>query len=177
MATTRVKLRTGEVVIGAPSKRDAREFLAAMKGSAAMHRGLVSPPRTPGAFAKYLERCGRENFAGFLVRRKDDGALVGVVNLSEIVRGSFHSAYMGYYGVSGACGGGLMTAGVALVVSHAFKKTKLHRVEANVQPSNARSIELVKRLGFRMEGYSPRYLKIAGRWRDHERWAVTREEW
>jgi len=172
-----LKLRTGEVVIGAPSVRDRAEFLAAMKASAAMHRGLVSPPVTASAFAKYLERCGRENFAGFLVRRKSDGALVGVVNLSEIVRGSFHSAYMGYYGVSGQCGGGLMTAGVALVVTHAFRKMKLHRVEANVQPSNERSIALVKRLGFRMEGYSPRYLKIAGRWRDHERWAVTGEEW
>lgn len=177
MVAKKLTLRTGEVVIETPSKRDMVEFLAAMRASVAMHRGLVSPPSTPGAFAKYLERCGRENFAGFLVRRKDGGALVGVVNLSEIVRGGFHSAYMGYYGVSGACGGGLMTAGVALVVSHAFRKMKLHRVEANVQPSNARSIALVKRLGFRMEGYSPRYLKIAGRWRDHERWAVVREEW
>jgi [ribosomal protein S5]-alanine N-acetyltransferase len=54
---------------------------------------------------------------------------------------------------------------------------KLHRLEANIQPSNTRSIRLVKRLGFRREGHSPRYLKVAGRWRDHQRWAMVSENW
>ncbi len=53
-----------------------------------------------------------------------------------------------------------------------------HRqVEANIQPHNRASIRLVQSLGFHREGYSPRYLKIAGRWRDRERWALLREEW
>jgi ribosomal-protein-alanine N-acetyltransferase len=52
----------------------------------------------------------------------------------------------------------------------------LHRVEANIQPNNAASIALVKRCGFRLEGFSPRYLKIAGEWRDHERWALLADE-
>ena len=53
----------------------------------------------------------------------------------------------------------------------------LHRLEANIQPDNARSIGLVRSLGFRMEGFSPRYLKIGGRWRDHERWALLSDNW
>ena len=69
-----------------------------------------------------------------------------------------------------------MTRAVELAVGHAFREIGLHRVEANVQPDNLRSRALVKRLGFRLEGYSPRYLRIAGAWRDHERWAKLADE-
>jgi [ribosomal protein S5]-alanine N-acetyltransferase len=70
----------------------------------------------------------------------------------------------------------MMSLGLELVLDRAFGELQLHRVEANIQPKNRRSIELVKRAGFRCEGLSPRYLKIAGRWRDHERWAITIED-
>ena len=63
------------------------------------------------------------------------------------------------------------------VITHAFHKMKLHRLEANIQPGNSASTALVKALGFRREGFSPRYLKINGRWRDHERWTILSEEW
>jgi ribosomal-protein-alanine N-acetyltransferase len=95
-----------------------------------------------------------------------------VVNISEIVRGCFQNAYLGYYAFEPLAGRGLMRAGLAKVIRHAFTKMKLHRLEANIQPGNKRSIRLVKALGFRREGISPRYLKVAGRWREHERWTI-----
>jgi ribosomal-protein-alanine N-acetyltransferase len=70
-----------------------------------------------------------------------------------------------------------MQEGLAKVITHAFDVMKMHRLEANIQPGNLRSKALVKRLGFRREGLSPRYLKINGRWRDHERWAILSEDW
>jgi ribosomal-protein-alanine N-acetyltransferase len=64
-----------------------------------------------------------------------------------------------------------------LALRFAFNELRLHRVEANIQPANKRSLALAKQSGFRREGFSPRYLKIGGRWRDHERFALLAEEW
>jgi ribosomal-protein-alanine N-acetyltransferase len=66
-----------------------------------------------------------------------------------------------------------MKAGMNALVRHAFTKMKLHRLEANIQPGNTASIALARASGFRKEGFSPKYLKIGGRWRDHERWAIV----
>jgi ribosomal-protein-alanine N-acetyltransferase len=159
-----------------PSMRHADAFIAAVRRSRALHRGLVTPPGTREAFRAYATKFRRPTHIGHLLCLPD-GDLVGVANIGEIVRGAFHSAYLGYYAFAPHAGRGYMTDGLELVLARAFRRYRLHRVEANIQPTNARSIALVKRLGFRLEGYSPRYLKISGRWRDHERWALTREEW
>jgi len=100
-----------------------------------------------------------------------------VINVSEIVRGALHSAYLGYYAFVPHAGRGYMTEGLALALNWVFGELRLHRVEANIQPGNDASRALVRRLGFRREGFSARYLKIAGRWRDHERWALVAEDW
>jgi ribosomal-protein-alanine N-acetyltransferase len=70
-----------------------------------------------------------------------------------------------------------MREGIQLVLRNAFLTLRLHRVEANIQPGNRASIALARGAGFRREGFSPRYLKIGGRWRDHERWALLADEW
>jgi len=151
---------------------DQHEFLAAVRASGALHRPWTSPSATPQRFRAYLKRMRQPENRGVLVCERGTGALVGVINLSNIVLGPFRSAYLGYYAFSGFERRGLMREGLNAVVQHAFKSMKLHRLEANIQPGNAASLALVRSCGFSKEGYSPRYLKIGGRWRDHERWAI-----
>ncbi|ERL60968.1 GNAT family N-acetyltransferase [Piscirickettsia salmonis] len=98
--------------------------------------------------------------------------LIGVFNISEIVRGCFQSAYLGYYAFEPFANQGYMTQGLRLLVEHAFNTLKLHLLEANIRPENNASSKLVKKVGFQKEGYSPNYLYLDGAWRDHERWAI-----
>lgn len=169
-------LRTGKrVYLRRPRIADAGEFLALMQASRRLHRPWVQPPGDRKAFRSYVERVSARGVSS-LICLSEDHAIVGVANLSEIVRGVFQSAYLGFYGSAPYTGQGLMREGVELLLEHAFRDLKLHRVEANVQPANVRSLALVQALGFRKEGYSPRYLKICGRWRDHERWARLAED-
>lgn len=165
------------VFIRAPTADDRDELIALNHASRGFHRGWASPPVTPKEYDGYLERCGHDDFVGLLICRRQDRAIVGVANLSEIVRGPFQSAYLGYYAGAPFAGQGYMAEGLWLVLDLAFGRLGLHRVEANVQPANDTSIRLIKRLGFTREGYSRRYLKIGGRWRDHERWAMLAEDW
>jgi [ribosomal protein S5]-alanine N-acetyltransferase len=159
------------------SYADEREFLDAVARSRALHHPWVQAPATPEAYRDYVANHQDPRGIAFFIWGEDARALIGVVNVNEIVRGSFSSAYLGYYAFAPYAGRGLMKNGLAQVISHLFKKIKLHRLEANIQPRNVRSKALVKSLGFRREGLSPRYLKINGRWRDHERWAILSEDW
>lgn len=142
-----------------------------------MHRGFVSVAATSGEYRDYLRRARRKNQESFFVVAADSGELVGVVNVNEIVRYSLKSARLGYYAFTPHVGKGLMREGLELVIARAFRALGLHRLEANVQPANRRSIALVRGLGFKREGLARRYLKIGGRWQDHERWSILKEEW
>jgi [ribosomal protein S5]-alanine N-acetyltransferase len=160
-----------------PSAEDATEFLALVAASRAFHKPWVEPPGDRHAFAALIRRNRGDDFQAYLVARRSDDAIVGAVDFSQILHGTFRNAYLGFYALGDHAGHGYMTAGVGLALGHAFTELGLHRVEANVQPRNERSKALLGRLGFRQEGFSPRYLKIGGRWRDHERWAILAEEW
>ncbi len=150
------------------TEADAEALIAGNRASLALHHPWVEPFVTRESFDRWLaETRGHRKVA--LLATCESG-IVGVINLNEIVMGIFRSAYLGYYGMAGFTGRGLMTRAVELAVSYAFREVGLHRVEANIQPSNLPSRALVQRLGFRLEGFSPRYLYIAGAWRDHERW-------
>lgn len=165
------------VYLRRPARGDSEEFLSLASASIRLHRPWVYPPSGEREFHSYVDRASSDRFLGCFICLLQTDAIVGVANLSEIVRGIFQSAYLGFYGHSAYSGRGLMREGLLLLLRHAFRQMKLHRIEANVQPENGRSLSLIRALGFRREGFSPKYLKIGGRWRDHERWALLAEDY
>jgi len=148
-----------------------------VRDSRSLHLPWVSPPTGVGGFQRLVRRAQAETVVSLLVCERRSATMLGVFNLSQISKGDFRSAYVGYYVHAAFVRQGYMREGLELVVRYAFAKLGLHRIEANIQPSNVRSLALVQRCGFSKEGVSPRYLKVAGRWRDHERWAITNELW
>lgn len=164
------------VLIREPMLEDENTFITAMQNSQTLHRSWVKSPQTPQEFRDYFQRSQQINQKSFLVCDTSEN-IAGVFNISEIVHGFFQNAYLGFYATTDYAGKGYMTAGLKLILQKVFNEIELHRLEANIQPENIRSINLVKNNGFRKEGYSPHYLKINEEWRDHERWAMTREDW
>jgi len=160
------------VTLHSPTPADGPELIAANRASRDLHAPWVTPCTDEPAFSAWLQALQNPANASFLIR-DTAGALAGVINLSQIVLGNFCSAYTGFHAMHTHAGNGFMSAGLRLAITHAFKTLGLHRLEANIQPENLRSKTLIQRLGFHQEGFSPAYLRIAGQWRDHERWALV----
>ena len=165
------------VILLPAARRDRADFVAAMRASADLHQPWISPPLDDDAFDAVLARARGESFEFLLVRRRSDAAIAGYFDVSQIIRGPLQSAFLGYGGVAALSGQGYMSEGLRLLLRYVFLELRLHRIEANIQPGNERSLALVRRAGFVREGFSERYLKIGGRWCDHERWAIRIERW
>lgn len=176
LAGQRVQLRP-------PAAADRREYLA-LRDASREHLAPWEPTPPPGVhvfgarvFDRILKTACTETSRRFLVLHADSGAIVGQVSLNNIVRGAFQSCHLGYWIGHAHTRKGYMREALSLAITHAFDALNLHRVEANIMPSNKPSKALVKSLAFRYEGLARRYLNIDGDWRDHERWTITREEW
>jgi [ribosomal protein S5]-alanine N-acetyltransferase len=169
--------RRGRVFLRSPAAADRPEFVSLMRASRSFHRPWATAPTDDDRFAAYLADSQRADFEAMLVCRRDDLAIIGFFNLSQIVRRSLQSAYLGYAAGKPYAGQGYMREAIQLVLRRAFLELRLHRIEANIQPGNHASIALARGAGFHREGFSPRYLKISGRWRDHERWAILADDW
>ena len=164
------------VVLRQLAYSDRDEFLAMVHDSRDLHRPWAYPPHRPDQFDELVARCTHDDSMCLLACDRGTGAIAGVFTVSQIVRGAFQSAFLGYYASAAYAGRGYMRDGIELVLDLAFDSLTLHRLEANIQPANATSIALARGAGFRLEGYSPRYLLIGGQWRDHERYALTVDE-
>ncbi len=170
------------VLLRPPTPADRRAYCTLRARNAAYFRPW-EPRRpngaepTPAYSFRRMLAAQSDTCRTFLVFKKDTGELIARIGLNQIFRGPFQNVIIGYWIAKEHAGKGYMTEALVLALDHIFGPMKLHRVEANLVPKNVRSRNLVKRLGFRFEGLAKRYLQIAGRWSDHEHWAITSEEW
>ena len=172
-----MRLSQRRVHLERPSARREREYLDAAHRSRELQRGLVTAATTPREYRELLRRARRENQESFFVVTAESKELAGVVNVNDIVREPEQSGRLGYYAFVPHARVGLMREGLVHVINLAFLELGLHRLEANIQPGNRRSIALVAGLGFQREGQARGYLKIGGRWRDHECWSLPATDW
>lgn len=146
-----------------------------------LHEWEATTPIGGGArapFATYVrnQRRDAKDSRGLPMVIEHAGRFVGQVTLGNVVWGSFRSGYIGYWIDRAVAGRGIMPTAVALLTDYALLEAHLHRIEVNIRPENAASIRVVEKLGFRSEGLRPRYLHIAGQWRDHLSFAMLAEE-
>ena len=154
------------------NSRDENAFMQGLRETRDLLKPWVQVPLSRKAFQKYVLEMNTADDRAWAVIRSDTSELAGVVELRDIFYGDFKNAYLIYYGFQPHLRQGLMRQAVLQTIHMAFKRLKLHRLEANIQPDNLASIALLRSCGFSKEGFSPRFLKKNGQWRDHERWAM-----
>jgi ribosomal-protein-alanine N-acetyltransferase len=181
-----VSLSTERLLLRSPRPDDA-ERLCAYYVRNRHHLAPWDPPAPPGFHepASWPERVAsyeRDRLAGISLRlvlassRHPDGPVIGVASLTQIVRGPFLCASLGYSIDAREEGKGYMHEALGAVVAHAFGPLGLHRVQANYLPVNERSGRLLRRLGFVVEGYARDYLFIDGAFRDHVLTSLTNSD-
>lgn len=181
ISTSRLHLR----LLGPDRAADAARYLARNR-----EHFSAAGPRVDDAFfttdyqrnrlARELEMMEEGSLFRLWIYPKDSAAVegpIGDISLSHIVRGIMHSCFVGYKLDHAQLGRGYMTEALGHVVTFAFDRLGLHRLEANIMPSNIPSQRVVEKLEFVREGYSERYLLIDGRWQDHIRYARINDAW
>jgi len=175
-------LEVGErILLRYPVASDRDEYIALMRSSRE-HMKPWEPERPSGydawgddTFDREMQHRNTDVGERWVICRIEDGALVGRLAITGIERGPFQNGRFGYWIGAAHLRKGYMTEALRLGVRRCFSAMGLHRVSASVMPRNEASLRALKSVGFERVGLSPRYLKIAGVWEDHEHWAITAE--
>ncbi|MGR3205556.1 GNAT family N-acetyltransferase [Bacillus glycinifermentans] len=120
----------------------------------------------------FWEQMQQDEDYYFGIFLQTDDALIGTINLFQVLRGSLQSAFIGYFLDEKHNGKGYTTEAVKLMVDYAFNDLKLHRIEAGVMPHNLGSIRVLEKAGFHKEGLARKNVKINGKWEDHQVLAI-----
>ena len=183
-----VTLECGDLVLRPIRYRDKKEWTEVRsRNSQWLARWEASNPDPSGGLPDYRQmvrslkaQSAQATALPFVITERRPGSvhppIVGQLTVSSIVWGSAMMATLGYWVDQARAGHGIAPTAVAMVTDHCFKALGLHRMEINIRPENGPSLRVVEKLGFRDEGYRPRYLHINGEWADHRSFALTSDE-
>ena len=175
------ELRSGEVVLRTLRRSDGpawREVRAANREWLRPWEGTSPDGHKPEtAFGTMLRTMNAEMAAGRTVSFAIEyqGHYVGTLTIGNIIRGSLQAAYIGYWIDHRVAGRGIMPTAVAMALDYGLGELGLHRIEISIRPENAPSLRVVEKLHVLLEGRRPRYLHIAGDWRDHNIYVADQE--
>jgi ribosomal-protein-alanine N-acetyltransferase len=169
---------------------DAEAFAELFAQSYHDHLEPWSPPTAPEAYGDRSRRHARDYIEvaldkwdtgsdyRFFIRAADaEGAIVGQIGLTNLVRGAFQSCFIGYWIGKPYINKGYATESVVLALEFAFEQLQLHRASLWIGTSNVMSLRVVEKLGLRFEGTAERALYLGGKWQDTHVYAITVEEW
>ena len=183
-----VTLECGDLVLRPIRYRDKKEWTEVRsRNSEWLAPWEASNPDPRGGLPDYRQmvrslnaQAAQATALPFVITERTAGLrtppIIGQLTVSSIVWGSAMMATLGYWVDQARAGRGIAPTAVALVTDHCFQTLGLHRMEINIRPENGPSLRVVEKLGFRDEGYRPRYLHINGEWADHRSFALTSEE-
>ncbi|MDV8146667.1 GNAT family protein [Arthrobacter sp. B10-11] len=183
-----VTLECGDIVLRPIRYRDRKEWMAVRSRNAEwLAPWEASNPAPGGALPDYRQmvrslnaQAAQATALPFVIAERTparrDPAIVGQLTVSSIVWGSAMMATLGYWVDKSCAGRGIAPTAVAMATDYCFGSLGLHRMEINIRPENGPSLRVVEKLGFRDEGYRPRFLHINGEWADHRSFALTSEE-
>lgn len=125
----------------------------------------------------FLEFIHDQSLKLFIFPKKQPTEIIGTINFNTFFRGAAHFCYVGYSLAENEQGKGYMTEGLKVAIDYVFQELQFHRVMANYMPHNQRSGNVLKKLGFVVEGYARDYLLINGKWQDHILTSLINPHW
>ena len=176
----KISRRGSRVNLRLPLASDEREFLELRRASREFHAPFeVRPPPgfepiSPRAFGAFLDHGPSKGRERWLISSAKTNKILGAITIGTIRGEPFQSAVLGYWIGAMHARQGYMSEALPLAIKRAFAGLGLRRLEADVLPENRASKRLLRAAGFVKEGLSREYVRVAGRWRDHERWALLK---
>lgn len=182
MNKTQTILITSRLILRIPTEGDSFELQAFKKRNMshlAPWRSTAVELNHTAQIMKWQEDFRENKAIRFLLflQERPKGEIIGLCNFSQIFRGPFQACYLGYQIDAAYERKGLMSEAVERGIQYMFKEQNIHRIMANYMPSNTRSAQLLKKLGFTIEGQAKKYLLINGQWEDHILTSLTNQGW